>query len=105
MIEVQHPQIHANRQCELLGLARSTFYYRQRPERDLNLHLMNVIDEQYTKTPFYGIPRMTAWLNRQGFAVNHKRVARLMKAMEEQGVIGPPEAAGRRRRVIIGDGD
>lgn len=81
MIEVQHPQIHVNRQCELLGLARSTFYYRQRPESDLNLRLMNVIDEQYTKTPFYGVPRMTAWLNRQGFAVNHKRVARLMKTM------------------------
>jgi putative transposase len=42
---------------------------------------MNLIDEQYTKTPFYGVPRMTAWLNRRGYAVNHKRVARLMKTM------------------------
>lgn len=81
MIEVQHPQIPVSRQCAVLGLARSSFYYQKRPESDLNLTLMNVIDEQYTKRPFYGVPRMTAWLKRQGFSVNHKRVARLMRAM------------------------
>ena len=81
MIEVQHRQIPVSRQCAVLGLARSSFYYQERPESDLNLTLMNVIDEQYTKTPFYGVPRMTAWLQRQGFSVNHKRVARLMRAM------------------------
>jgi putative transposase len=40
--------------------------------------LMRLIDEQYTKTPFYGVPRMTVWLNKQGYLINHKRVARLM---------------------------
>ncbi|MBP9561421.1 MAG: transposase, partial [Syntrophorhabdaceae bacterium] len=39
---------------------------------------MRLIDEQYTKTPFYGVPRMTVWLNNQGHNVNHKRVERLM---------------------------
>jgi putative transposase len=81
MIEVQHPQISVSRQCAVLGLARSSFYYRKQPDSELNLTLMNLIDEQYTKTPFYGVPRMTAWLNRQGYGVNHKRIARLMKAM------------------------
>lgn len=81
MIEAQHPQISVSRQCAVLGLARSSFYYRKRPESELNRTLMNLIDEQYTKTPFYGVPRMTAWLNRRGYAVNHKRVARLMKTM------------------------
>ena len=42
---------------------------------------MRLIDEQYTRTPFYGIPRMTAWLQRGGYLVNHKRVARLMRLM------------------------
>jgi putative transposase len=81
MIELQHPQIPVSRQCAVLGLARSNFYYRKQPESDLNLTLMNLIDQQYTKTPFYGVPRMTAWLKREGYVVNHKRVARLMRAM------------------------
>ena len=81
MIEVHNEQIPVSRQCEVLGLSRSSFYYREQPESDLNVTLMNLIDAQYTKTPFYGVPRMTVWLNRQGFNVNHKRVARLMKTM------------------------
>lgn len=42
---------------------------------------MRLIDEQYTKTPFYGVPRLTAWLRCQGYVVNRKRVARLMQKM------------------------
>jgi putative transposase len=42
---------------------------------------MKLIDEQYTRTPFYGVPRMTAWLRRQGHRVNPKRVRRLMRLM------------------------
>jgi len=65
----------------LLGLSRSTYYYRRRPPSELNLLLMRFIDEQYTRSPYYGVPRMTRWLRRQGYWVNHKRVARLMKLM------------------------
>jgi len=43
---------------------------------------MNLLDEQYTKAPFYGSPRMTAWLRREGYQVNVKRVRRLMKLMD-----------------------
>jgi putative transposase len=42
---------------------------------------MRLIDEQYTATPFFGSPRMTAWLRRHGHGVNHKRVERLMREM------------------------
>ena len=42
---------------------------------------MRLLDEQYTLTPFYGVPRMTAWLRSQGYGVNPKRVARLMRKM------------------------
>ena len=42
---------------------------------------MRLIDEQYTKTPFYGVPRLTVWLRSQGYVVNRKRVARLMRKM------------------------
>ena len=51
---------------------------------------MWLLDEQYTKTPFYGSPRMTAWLNQQGYAVNHKRVERLMEIMGLQAIYPKP---------------
>ena len=66
MVEVAHAQISLGRQCELLGLARSSLYYQQRGESERNLKLLRLLDEQYTRTPFYGVPRMTAWLGTQG---------------------------------------
>jgi putative transposase len=69
------------RQCELLGLARSSYYYRAAGESPENLLLMRLMDEQYTRMPYYGIRRMTAWLRSKGHPVNSKRVARLMGQM------------------------
>ena len=66
------------RQCELLGLARSTRYYAPCGEGPYNEELMRLLDEQYLRTPFYGVERMTTWLRRQGYEVNAKRVRRLM---------------------------
>jgi len=79
MIDLHHSQISIRRQCELIGLNRSTLYYKPGTESELNLHLMRLLDEQYTKAPFYGWPRMTAHLRRKGYEVNHKRVQRLMQ--------------------------
>jgi putative transposase len=69
-----------------LGVNRSGFYYHSKPDNELNLRLMRLIDEQYTETPFYGILRMTAWLKRQGYAINHKRVEGLMRKMGLQAI-------------------
>lgn len=69
------------RQCQLLGLARTTWYYQPRGESLRNLRLLNLLDEQYTRTPFYGVPRMTAWLGTQGERVNEKRVRRLLRKL------------------------
>jgi putative transposase len=81
VIEPNHPQISVTRQCALLGLSRSTYYYRAHGESAENLQLMRLLDEQYTQTPYYGVRRMTAWLRSQGYAVNRKRVARLLRTM------------------------
>lgn len=81
MIEPNHPMLSIRRQCAVLGLPRASYYYAPVPESPLNLRLMRLIDEQYMRTPFYGWPKMTAWLNQQGYAVNHKRVQRLMQVM------------------------
>lgn len=81
LIEPAHPQLSIRRQCALLGLARSTLYDQPLGASAENLQLMRVLDEQYTTTPFYGLRRMTAWLRGQGYTVNRKRVARLMRVM------------------------
>ncbi len=68
-------------QCELLGLSKSTLYYKAKGISEYELKLMELIDEQFTETPFYGIRRMTVALDRMGYKVNKKRVQRLMRTM------------------------
>lgn len=80
-IEPGCKKIPIYRQCELLGLNRSGLYYREKGETDYNEQLMKHIDEQYVKTPFYGINKMTEWLCQNGHSVNHKRIRRLMRQM------------------------
>jgi len=81
MIEPMNPLIPVYRQCELIGLPRSSYYYGERKERKYNLLLMRLIDEQYSRTPFYGTRRTTVYLIRQGYEVNRKRIQRLMRLM------------------------
>ena len=76
-----NPEIPVSQQCELLSLPRSSFYYKPEGEDDVNLELMRMIDEEYTRHPFYGARRMAAWLRARGFSVNRKRVSRLMRLM------------------------
>lgn len=86
-MEPAHPQLSIVRQCELLALTRSTYYATPQGESDYNLLLMRLIDQQYTRTPFYGSPKMTKWLQGQGHRVNHKRVERLMARMGLQAMV------------------
>ena len=81
MIEPTNPDIPIYRQCKLLELFRSSHYYEPAQKSEYNLKLMKLIDEQYTKAPFYRTRRMTEWLRRQGYKVNRKRVQRLMRLM------------------------
>jgi len=88
MIDRDDSTFSVRRQCELIGLNRSSWYYQPAGESDYNLLLMRLIDRQYTETPFYGWLRMTAHLRREGHEVNPKRVRRLMRLMGLQ-AIGP----------------
>ncbi len=81
------------RQCELLELARSSYYYEPAGESAENLHYMRRIDEQYLRTPFYGSRRMTVHLQQQGYAVNRKRVLRLMRRMGLEGLAPGPNTS------------
>jgi len=90
------------RQCELLGLARSSLYYEPAAETAENLRLMRLIDEEYTAHPFLGSRRMAAWLAGQGEAVNRKRVQRLMRLMGLEAIYPKPRlsAASPGHRVF-----
>jgi putative transposase len=101
LVEAAHPQLTICRQCELLGLSRSSFYYEPATETEGDLALMRLIDEHYTACPFYGSRRWTAWLRGQGHEVNRKRVQRLMGLMGLVAVYPRPRlsAADRRHKV------
>jgi len=89
LIEKRNHDISITRQAELLGIARSTIYYR--PIVDpYDLTLMHLIDEKYTRTPFYGSRKMTASLKRDGYRVNRKRVQRLMRLMGIEAIYPKP---------------
>ncbi len=90
LVEPENEKISVARQCELLGLNRTGFYYRQRPESVEDGELMHLIDEQYTITPFYGYRRMTIYLQNLGFSVNHKRVRRLMRRLGLEAIYPKP---------------
>jgi putative transposase len=81
IVDRQHPALSTVRQCALLRISRSSLYYRPRGVPPEDLAIMELMDQQYLFTPFYGSRRMTIWLNRQGQQVSRKRVQRLMRTM------------------------
>jgi len=106
MIRPNHKKISIRRQCELLGLPRSSYYYQPKlsskksknggdiikPVRDTeeNLKIMARIDELFLKYPFYGSRSMRTVLNREGCHVNRKRIQRLMRLMGIQAIYPKP---------------
>ena len=81
MIEKHHPGLSIARQCHLLSISRSSFYYEAKGETAFNLMLMRLIDEQFLETPFYGVRQMTWHLRAEGHSINQKRIRRLMRLM------------------------
>ena len=80
MIDKQHTELSIRRQCELMTVVRSTHYYESVPIRDETV-IANEIHEIWQDMPFYGYRRITEELRRRGHVVNHKRISRLMDAM------------------------
>jgi putative transposase len=93
MVQPQHETLSVSRQCELLGLARSSFYYRPVEVDTGELKLMRRIDELYTARPFLGSRGIVSALARKGQQVNRKRVQRLMRVMGLQGMVPGPHTS------------
>ena len=74
MIEKDNPELSIGKQCKLLSISRSSFYYQPKGETAMNLMLMRQIDEQFLETPFFGVRQMTWHLRNDGHLVNEKRI-------------------------------
>ena len=96
-IDIVHPSLSIRRQCDLLGLNRSSLYYAPVPEDEEDDRLRREIDSIYTKMPFYGVPRMSKELQRRGYTVGEKRVRRLMREMSIQAIYPRPCLSVRRK--------
>ena len=83
------------RQCELLGLSRSSLYFEPGGESEENLRLMRMIDEEYLRRPFWGSRKLSLWLKDQGENVNRKRVQRLMRTMGIEAIYPKPKTTMR----------
>jgi putative transposase len=101
LVEADNADLTVRRQCQRLGLARSSRYYQSAGETAENLRLMRLIDQEYTAYPFSGSRKLTRWLVQQGEAVNRKRVQRLMRWMGLEAIYPKPRlsAAGRGHRI------
>ncbi len=83
------------RQCELAGVSRATVYAQRvpAPTSEQDLKLLRLIDEQYTRRPFYGSRKMVTYLKVQGHLVNRKRVQRLMRILGLAGMAPGPNTS------------
>ena len=87
----QNPSV--SRQCQLLNINRSTFYYKEKPIKSIDLELMELIDKQYLKTPTWGSRSMRNYLRRLGYKINRKRVQRLMRLMGLEAIYPKPHTS------------
>lgn len=90
MIERSGVPLSIRAQCGLLGVNRGMLYYQPSGPTESDVTVMHLMDEQYTRTPYYGVERMTAWLHRQGIAIGHNRVRRLLRLMGLMAVYPKP---------------
>jgi len=79
--------LSVRRQCELLGLNRSSYYYQPVPVSPEDQLIMNVIDEEFTELPFYGSRRMSRRLKELGYFVGRKHTRRLMVLMGLEAIL------------------
>ena len=93
IVEPEHPGLSITKQCDLLEISRSSWYYEALGESAMNLDLMQRIDKQFLETPYFGARQMARYLRRQGYWVNRKRVKRLMQKMGLMAIYQKPNTS------------
>ena len=97
-MNIAHKKLSISKQCELLCISRSGYYYVKRPDDAFNQELIIAIDKEYTLHPFRGVPSMLTYLRMDmGFTVNKKRIEKLYKLMDIAAVApGPNTSKGSK---------
>jgi putative transposase len=98
LIEPDHSMLSVARQCALLGLPRSSWYYQPVPPSGTTQALLERLEAQYTQTPSYGVRRLTTWLRSEGYQVNPKRVRRLLRLLGLKATTPEPPMSTPTRR-------
>jgi putative transposase len=101
MLEREGSELALATQCELLGLNRTSVYYRAKPIDPSDLAIKRRIDEVYTASPFYGFRKITAQLRSEGLVVNHKAVARHMREMGLQAIHPGPNLSRQTQQHAV----
>jgi putative transposase len=97
LVDHDDPALPIVAQCRLLKVARSTLYYQPAPVSVDDLAVTRRMDELYLTSPFYGSRRMAAVLRREGWAVNRKRVRRLMRLIGLWAIYQKPNTSKQHR--------
>ena len=93
MIGRDRPGLSLSRQCQVLAISRSSFYYVMKGESPSSLALMRRIDELFLKYPFYGSRQMVRRLRREGVRIGRHRVRRLMRLMGLEAIYQAPRTS------------
>ena len=105
MIDADHPTLSIARQCKLINLSRASYYrsvdIEMATETPENLELMRLIDEEYTRHPFFGSRKLRDYLRRKGHTVSRKRVQRLMRVMGLVSVAPKPNTSKKNKEHKI----
>lgn len=95
MIDPEHPRVSIKKQCDLLSINRSSYYYQKRPIREEDLKLMRLIDEYHLQHPSSGSRTIANHLKRLGYKTNRKRACRLMRKMGIEAIYPKPRTSSR----------
>ena len=100
-VDTSHRDLSLTRQCKLLHISRAGLYYKPKGESALNLSLMEKIDRQHLKTPWYGARQMARFLRRHGYCVSRKRISRLMRKMGVVALAPGPQTSKRNKAHAV----
>ena len=100
-VDTSHRDLSLTRQCKLLHISRTGLYYKPKGESALNLSLMEKIDRQHLKTPWYGARQMARFLRRHGYCVSRKRISRLMRKMGVVALAPGPQTSKRNKAHAV----
>ena len=93
MLDKKDSKYSMREQCQLLGVTRSGLYYKPVPTSSETLEIMGLLDEEHTKHPFYGVPKMTEFLKRTGYKIGPDKVRTLLRRMGLEAIYPKPKTS------------